>query len=212
MKKMMALIALLATFTGYAQNSKFEAAMKKNLQQFDSVKTTLQYQALAASFERIGDTEKTQWLPYYYAGLALLNPGWQDANIDKDANGTRVKALADKADALAKDDADRAEILALRNMAATQQMLVDPQTRYMSYGQESAGYLQKAMQLNPQNPRLAYLQGAGIFGTPEQFGGGKAKAKPILQKAVDLYNAEARKPLYPEWGKKQAEEMLAQCQ
>jgi len=51
-----------------------------------------------------------------------------------------------------------------------------------------------------------------IFGTPEQFGGGKAKAKPIFEKAIALFKAESPKPLYPHWGQKQAEEKLAECQ
>jgi hypothetical protein len=82
----------------------------------------------------------------------------------------------------------------------------------MSYGQQAAGYLQKGMQLNPNNPRLYYLQGMSVFNTPEQFGGGKAKAKPVFQKAVDLYKAEQTKPLHPHWGQEQATQMLAQCQ
>ena len=186
--------------------------MKTNLDMFDSAKTTADFQGVAAAFERIGDAEKTQWLPYYYAGLALTMPGWTDTKLDKDANSERIKTLCDKADGLAKDNADKAEILAIKNMAATQQMLVDPQSRWSSYGQEGAGYLSKAKQLNPNNPRLYYLEGAGIFGTPEQFGGGKTKAKPVLQKAVELYKADQPKPLYPRWGQKQAEDMLAQCQ
>ena len=195
-----------------AQSSKYEEAMKKNLVMFDSVKTTTEYQSLAAAFERIGDAEKTQWLPYYYAGLALTTPGWQDAKLDKDANAEKIKALCDKADALAKDNIDKSEILSIRNMAATQQMLIDPQTRWATYGQESDKYLLKAKELNANNPRLYYLEGAGTFGKPEQFGGGKAKAKPILEKAIALYKAEQPKPLYPHWGQKQAEDMLAQCQ
>jgi hypothetical protein len=66
--------------------------------------------------------------------------------------------------------------------------------------------------LDPNNPRLYYLEGAGIFGTPEQYGGGKAKAKPVLEKAVALFKSEQHKPLHPHWGQKQAEDMLAQCQ
>ena len=97
-------------------------------------------------------------------------------------------------------------------MTATQQMLVDPQNRWMNFGQERATYLKQAKELDPDNPRLAYLEGAGIFGTPEQFGGGKAKAKPILEKAVSLFKAEQPKPLHPQWGQKIAEDMLAQCQ
>lgn len=212
MKKIITIVALLATVTAFSQSEKYVAAMKKNLALFDSVKTTADNQALAAAFERIGDAEKTQWLPYYYAGLALSTAGWMDSKLDKDANAEKIKSLADKAEALTTDNADKAEILTLRNMAATQQMLVDPQNRWMSYGQESGGYLQKAKELNPDNPRILYLEGANIFGTPEQFGGGKAKAKPILEKAVALYKTEQPKPLYPGWGRPQAEQMLAQCQ
>ncbi|MEI9945672.1 MAG: hypothetical protein WDN26_15825 [Chitinophagaceae bacterium] len=212
MKQIIAVIALLVTLSGYSQSERYTNAMKKNLAELDTANTTLAYQSVAAAFERIGDAEKTQWLPYYYAALALSTSAWNDAKLDKDANAEKVKALCDKADALAQDNADKAEILAIRNMTASQQMLVDPQNRYATYGAESGTYLQKAKQLNPNNPRLHYLEGAGIFGTPEQFGGGKAKAKPILEKAVALFKTEQPKPLYPDWGKKEAEDMLAQCQ
>lgn len=212
MKKILAAVFLFTSVTLYAQSDKYGDAMKKNLSRFDSVKTTEEYQALAASFERIGDAEKKEWLPYYYSGLALLTPGWWDTKLDKDANSEKVKMVCAKAEALVKDDADRSEVLALQNMAATQQMLVDPQNRWMSYGQEAGTYLKKAQELNANNPRLAYLEGASVFGTPEQFGGGKAKAKPIFEKAIALFKSEQVKPMHPKWGQKQAEDMLAQCQ
>ena len=208
MKKFLTVIALAATVMVNAQDDKFIAAMKKNLSQFDSVKTTQDYVNLAANFERIGDAEKTQWLPYYFAGLALTTAGWKDQSIDKDKNSEKVKALCDKADAIEKN----AEILSIRNMAATQQMMVDPQSRWQTYGMEAGQALQKGLQLDPNNPRLYYLQGMSLFNTPEQFGGGKAKAKPVFEKAVELFKAEQPKPLYPHWGQKQAEDKLAECQ
>lgn len=211
MKSIFAALLVLSAVTGYAQSEKYKDAMKKNLSRFDSVKTSEEYQALAATFERIGDAEKTEWLPYYYSSLALLTPGWTDTKIDKDANATKIKSLLDKAEPLTKENSDKAELLSLRNMTATQQMLVDPQNRWSTYGQEGATYLKQAKDLDPDNPRLAYLEGAGIFGTPEQFGGGKAKAKPVLEKAVTLFKAEKPKPMYPQWGLQIAESMLAQC-
>ena len=210
MKKIIAVIAILATISVNAQ-SKYEAAMKKNFIQMDSAKTTADHQAVSAGFERIGDAEKTQWLPYYYAGLALTTAGWMDSKLDKDQNAEKIKSLCDKAEALTTDNADKAEILTLRNMTATQQMLVDPQGRFMSYGMEAGKYLQQALKLNPENPRAYYLQGASHFGTPEQFGGGKAKAKPVFEKAADLYKSEQPKPLYPHWGQARNQEMLDQC-
>ena len=202
---------MLISVTTYSQSDRYTETMKTNLAKFDSVKSSEEYQALAATFERIGDAEKTEWLPYYYSSLALLTPGWTDTKIDKDANAVKIKSLLDKADPLTKDNADKAEVLSIRNMTATQQMLVDPQNRWMSYGQEGANYLKQAKELNPENPRLAYLEGVGIFGTPEQFGGGKAKAKPVLEKAVALFKSEKPKPLHPSWGLQIAESMLAQC-
>lgn len=212
MKKLFLIATVMMAIAANAQSDKYVNAMKTNLAKFDSAKTLADFEALAAAFTRIGDAEKTQWLPYYWAGVALSTAGWVDQKLDKDVNSGRIIALCDKAEALTSDNADKAEILAVRNMAATQQMLVDPQARFMSYGQQAAGYLQKGMSLNANNPRLYYLQGMSVFNTPEQFGGGKAKAKPIFEKTVELYKAEQAKPLYPHWGDKEAAQMLAQCQ
>jgi hypothetical protein len=206
---------LLAASIGLAANSqsdKYSAAMKKNLALFDSSKTVEDFTKLANNFERIGDAEKTEWLPYYYAGLALCSSGWLPEVKDKDANSTRISGFCDKAESLAKADADKAEILAIRNMAATQQMLVDPSTRWASYGQTAGQAIEKGLKLDPNNPRLYYLRGMSLFGTPVQFGGGKEKAKPVFEKAVELYKQQNPKDLFPRWGQKQAEDMLAQCQ
>jgi hypothetical protein len=212
MKKLLFISAIMIAVAANAQSDKYVAAMQSNLQKFETAKTINDYEALAAAFTRIGDAEKTQWLPYYWAAIALSTGTWADEKVDKEAMAARIIVLADKADAFTTDNADKSEILVLRNMAATQQMMVDPQSRYMSYGQQAAGYLQKGMSLNANNPRLYYMQGMSVFNTPEQFGGGKAKAKPIFEKAVALYKAEKAKPLYPHWGDKEAENMLAQCQ
>lgn len=210
MKHFLLSLALASTMTVHAQSDKYEAAMKSNLALMDSAKTTEDYQAVSASFERIGDAEKTQWLPYYYAALALTTPAWTDTKLDKDANAEKIKAICDKADALVTANEDKAEILAIRNMAATQQMLVDPQSRYMTYGVQAQSYLQSAMQLDPNNPRIHYLQGMSIYGTPAAFGGGPDQAKPVLQKALELFKAAQPKLLYPDWGMKQTEDVLNQ--
>lgn len=212
MKKLLFASLFFIAAVANAQNEKYVAAMQKNLSSFETAATIPELENLAAAFTRIGDAEKTQWLPYYWSALAITRIGWMDERGDKDALAGRVIALCDKADALATDNGDKSEILSLRNMAATQQMLVDPQNRYMTYGQQAGGYLQKGMQLNPSNPRLYYLQAMSLFNTPEQFGGGKAKAKPVFEKAVALYKAEGKKELYPRWGLKETEEALAQCQ
>src|SRR6185312_4128823 len=63
-----------------------------------------------------------------------------------------------------------AETYAIENMASTQQMLMDPQTRWATNGKDASEALQKGMSIDPDNPRLYYLQAMSLFGTPAQFG------------------------------------------
>ena len=226
MKQVLLAVAVIFSVAAHAQSSKYEDAMKKNLALFDSAKSSADLENIAAGFQRIGDAEKTQWLPYYWQGLVLASIGWKyfpdpqgvtAIKVDNlsqtiDDLASRINAAADKADAAATDNNSKSEILTLRYMALTQQMIVDPQSRYMTYGAQAGQALEKAIQLNPNNPRAYYLQAMGIYGTPEQFGGGKAPAKPLFQKAVDLGKAEQVQTLYPHWSLEQSEKMLALCQ
>jgi len=196
----------------FSQSAKFTESMRSNLSLFDSAKTADDFVSLANNFERIGDAEKTQWTPYYYSGLALSTAGWMPTVTDKDANSLRMNGLLDKAEANAgNDSAALSEIEGVRYMSATQQMQVDPQNRWMSYGKKAGEALQKGMSLNPSNPRIYYLQGMNLFFTPAQFGGGKDKAKVAFQKAVDLFKTDHPKSLYPIWGEKESEQMIIQC-
>lgn len=208
MKSLLFSLLVFSVYVSSGQSDKYIAAMKKNMALFDSAKSTADLQAVSNTFERIGDAEKTQWLPYYYAGLALSTSGWNDTKIDKDANSARINALCDKAEALDKNS----EIYVLRNMSATQQMMVDPQTRWQTYGAEANKDLQIAIQLNPDNPRIYYLQGESMMGTPVAFGGGKDKAKPLFERSIALFKTDKPKPLWPDWGLARAQEQLAKCQ
>jgi hypothetical protein len=208
MKSTLSLLLIFSAFISLGQSDRYVAAMQKNLTLFDSAKTTADLQTVSNTFERIGDAEKTQWLPYYYAGLALSTTGWNDLKIDKDANAARINTFCDKAEALDKNS----EIYVLRNMSATQQMMVDPQTRWQTYGADANKDLQIAIQLNPDNPRIYYLQGESMLGTPVAFGGGKDKAKPLFEKAIALFKTDKPKPMWPNWGLARAQEQLAKCQ
>lgn len=208
MKHALLAVVLLAGIACRAQSDKYVAAMKTNIALLDSAKSIDQLESVAGTFERIGDAEKTQWLPYYYAAFAQTMAGWNPEVKDKDANAQKIKAYLDKAEAIQKN----AETYAIENMAATQQMLMDPQTRWATNGKDASDALKKGMEIDPNNPRLYYLQAMSLFNTPPQFGGGKDKAKPVFEKSIALFKAAQPQPLYPAWGEKQAEQMLAQCQ
>lgn len=209
MKKIIFSLMLLTSIASIAkaQSDKYVPAMQKNLALFDSSKTAEDFLNLEASFERIANAEKTQWLPYYYAGLCEVFYGFRDPKADKDVVGNKALELAGKADAIQKSD----ETKAVTYMAYIVQLLVDPQNRYMTYGANAKQELESGLQINPNNPRLYFLKGQGLLNTPDFAGGGKTVAKPILEKALALFETDKPQPLYPNWGKKQAEEALEKC-
>jgi hypothetical protein len=210
--KHLALIAVtfISSFA-ISQNEMYTQKMQQNLQLLDSAKTPQDYQQVSAAFERVGDAENTQWLPYYYAAYAIVVNSFRQNDVSKsDGFADQAQLLIDKADAL---DNNNAEILCIKSMILSSRIMVDVMTRGAKYGPASSAFLQKAIAIDKTNPRPPLLLGQSLLYTPEFWGGGKAKAKPMLQTAVE--NFKTFKPassLHPNWGTQLANTLLASCQ
>lgn len=205
------LLIISMVYAGFvpAQN-KYESGMTKGLEQMKAAATAEQMMTASAFFERIADAEKDKWLPYYYAAYSNYLAGWMNPKADKDKVAEKSKDLITKADALAPNNS---ELYCLRQMTAIQQMTVDPMTRYQSYGAEAAANVAKAKQADPNNPRAYFVDAQYWRNVPEAFGGGKAAAKKLVEKSLELYKTfQPASPLHPTWGKEEAEKLLATCQ
>jgi hypothetical protein len=191
----------------------YVAAMQKNMAAMDSgFSKPAAFLAISNNFERIASAEKNQWLPFYYAALCQVNYAFAQMQ----GNMSAVDGIADKASALiAKADSlqpNNSEISCIKSMIATCHMIVDPMTRWQQYGEEIESHNAAAMKQDPSNPRPLYLKGENLKGTPEQFGGGCATAKPLLQKAQELFAAfKPASALHPTWGKQRVELLLNDC-
>lgn len=199
-KTLLFLIATSIASFSYAQSEKYVQAMKQNMAQLDSMVMLQNEATLSNNFTRIGDAEKDKWLPYYYAAYATATQAI--TSQDKDKNDE----LADKANELINKAAkilgnDNSEIEVIRSMIATAHLMVDPQRRFMTYGQESNEHLQKAIDMDPTNPRPTLLKAQSTFYTPESFGGGKEAAKPLFEKAQKMFTSfKPSDELMPIWG------------
>lgn len=211
MKKtiLMAVLICSAGFS-FAQSAKYESAMKTNIAQLDSLMTKGNFEEQANNFIRIGDAEKTQWLPYYYAAYCYAT----EALVEKD--NSKKDAIADKANAqitqaetvLGKENSETDVIKA---MIASSHMTVDPQSRYMTYGAAISENIKKAESLDPTNPRPVLLKAENKYFTPEQFGGGKDVAKPLFDSASKLFdNFKPESDISPNWGKTTLDYFLSQ--
>lgn len=206
MKKVLVIVSLLVATVVNAQ-SKFEDAMTKGLAQMKDAKLASDLTDVSSFFERVGDAEKTQWLPYYYAALSLYRSAWVDKSLDKDKVADKCNDFITKARTIENN----ADLYCLVQQVAILQLMVDPMSRWQTYGALAKDALANAKNADSTNPRIYYLQGMTTFNTPEAYGGGKALAKPYFQKSVDLFKTYVPKPFYPDWGKEDAEKMLEQC-
>jgi hypothetical protein len=216
MKKSIVLFLLVCILfrPGFSQSEKFIKAMEEKVALVNTAASMENWQDLANSFERIGEAEKEQWLPYYYAALSRVMMGYMISNgqtggfADKtDPEADKAEELLNKAMALTKENS---EIWCVRKMIATLRMTADPMTRFQTYGMAASEALQKAKQLDSQNPRVYLLEGQDKFYTPEQFGGSKTEAKVLFAESIKKH--ESFKPassIHPNWGLGQAKYFLS---
>lgn len=185
---------------------KYVKAMKQALGMMDSAKTIQDYTNIANRFERIGNAEKKEWMPYYYAGLCYAIMVYQEKDVKKmDDILDRADQYLDTALDMKLKEEEKSEILVIKGMVCGGRIMVDPQVRSMTYGPQSGQLYQRAVNLNPENPRALYMSAQSVMYTPKQFGGGREKAIPMLEQSLELFDAwESPEELFPDWGKEMA--------
>lgn len=209
MKKIFSVIALLSVLTLNAQ-TKYESAMQYGFAKLKETKGADDLQALGAYYERIAEAEKTQWLPYYYAARHYTISAFMNPAADKDKVASKVSELINKAETI---EPANAEIYCLKQQVAVMQLLVDPMSRWQTFGAQASEAIAKAKEIDPSNPRPYLLEGQYLMNVPEAFGGGKAVAKKLFERSLELFSGfKPLSALHPNWGKEQAEQLLAACQ
>lgn len=189
-------------------NQKFTLNMKTLIQEANSIGTNYdEFVVIGSKFERIGNVETKEWLPYYYAAYCYSMKALRTSKESEN--------LANKADKLLdmalQRGGNRCEILCLKSYAATARLLLDPQHNWMTEGKKSSEYINQAIESEPNNPRACLLLGQSILNTPKEYGGGYDAAKNILEKALEKFKAfKAPNELYPNWGEQYARYLLTQ--
>jgi hypothetical protein len=218
MKKTIILFTVIfIAVQGFSQPSdKYLKAMQDRVAAIDSSRNPETLMDLSNSFERIADAEKTQWLPYYYAALAEVNAAYQ-LSLGKQGMAATTDPMADRAEQLLMKaeilNKDNSEIYIVKKMIATLRMMADPMNRYMQYGPLAQEALEKAKQLNPNNPRVYLLEGEDKYFTPEQYGGSKTEAKTLFEEALKKYDAfKSASSIDPDWGRNLTQYFLSQIQ
>jgi hypothetical protein len=210
MKKIiLPLIAVVFSIFSFGQSARYNDVMKTSIAKMDSTWTTDGLMQLANTFERIGNAEKTEWLPFYYAGYCLVMNAYMQKDVSK------IDPLCDKADEnLSKAAAlqsNNSEITTVQGMVLTARMQAD-MSRGMTLGPKSSGMFQAALSQQPTgNPRAMMNMAQSLFYTPEAFGGSKSKAIEMMEKSLASYDTfKPESMLHPNWGKAYVEKILGE--
>lgn len=207
MKKLLLTFSLLlVSFTAFAQSA-FDKIMKEKIAKIEVCKTSQDFEALSNDFRRIAEKEQNKWEPLYYAAFASVQQGRVLMRENKIADaevpaGSALKFI----EQATKVGGDNAEFHIIKKMANSLIMLVDPMTRYASYGMQAAQELEIAEKMDPTNPRIALLKGEDLYFTPEQYGGSKTKGMELIKGSLEMFKTyKPKTDLSPNWGKSEAE-------
>ncbi|AQG78664.1 tetratricopeptide repeat protein [Spirosoma montaniterrae] len=201
---------LIVSTSTLAQSDKYLKAMEKNVATYDTARSIPTIQSLMGAFGRIAQAEKTQWLPYYYAGMcatSMANNEPDKARVDGWAD--QAEAFAQKADSLSPNNSEVSVLLATVHFA---RINVDFMGRGPKYSALGADALQRALQQNPNNPRAMVVLAQLRNTAPAGFGGDKAVACQLAQKAKAIYETEPQTGIQPTWGRGSAKRLVTMCE
>jgi tetratricopeptide (TPR) repeat protein len=121
-------------------------------------------------------------------------------NIPKEeVPGLHDDAVAHLQKAVAAD-AKSAEALGLLAAVYGSQMAFVPALG-MELGTKASEALEQGLKLQPNNPRLVFLQGSSAYHTPPAYGGSVDKAEALFRKSLSLFESEPKDRPWPNWGR-----------
>ncbi len=192
-----------------AQNPAYVKTMEEVVTKIQAAPFTEDLTPYANQLEQMAAAESKEWLPRYWAAYCYTLKSISETDFDKkDAVLEKAERLLADAEKLSPNND---EIEVMKATVAGARLAVDPQNRWQKYGQISETAVAAAKKINPENPRIKLLEGQSIFYTPEDYGGGKKKAEPLLKEALEKFATfKPASILHPNWGLSTTQYMLSQ--
>lgn len=203
------LIILISVFSLslLAQNSSYIKAMKNAITMMDTSSSIEYLQFAANDFERIGNSVKDEWLPYYYCAYCYVQINYLiKTDKKRDLYVDKAVEFNNKADNISPDNS---EIYVMKGFILQARMNIEPMTRGMRYNSQCISIFKNAQELDPENPRSYLWHAVQLFNMPTFMGGGTEKAFPLLNKALEKYEIfQPKSEIHPNWGLNYAKKMF----
>ncbi len=198
-----------------ANDDKYITAMKRIINTVYTSETDEAYQEAIDKLERVAAAKEGKWEPYYYATFAHIMRAtrYADGKETKDLQLDKAQEHLKKA---LKLNPKESELHALEGFIHMIRLSADPGTRGRQYSGMSFKALNKAIAMNPDNPRALYLMAQMQMGTAKFMGEDLSSSCATLEKSLEKFEEEkvglsTAAPLMPRWGHSQATGMKEQC-
>ncbi|GBU08751.1 hypothetical protein AwDysgo_20820 [Bacteroidales bacterium] len=172
--------------------------MNQALSKLDTAKTVAEIQESKVLFERISHIKSSEWIPIYYIAYCNIN------SVYNDSKSKRNQAFLEEAkkyiDKLKKNKkANLSEIYTLEAYYYMAIISMDPEANGQKYFSNVVSSYEKAMELDPNNPRPICLLAFFEQQLPP-FLRSKRNTTEELEKARSLFEQETKNISAPYWG------------
>lgn len=211
-KNILSLTFVLFTLVSMAQKPEYVKTMEETLAQFSSIQNEADLQTIGNKFQVIANAEKEEWLPLYYHAHSYIIMSFMEQG-----DAAKKESLLDVAEGsinkMMELAPNESEAFALQAFYLTGRLVVNPMER----GQEYSGLIQqaldKALAIDPANPRAQLLKIQMDMGSAPYMGLDPKSFCPQAKELLAKWDTFTPKSsIHPMWGKDQAEQVVNQCQ
>jgi hypothetical protein len=194
----------------FANNDNYTEVMQKNILAAYRAKTIEEHQALTNTFHRIAETEKTKWEPFYYEAYSyIMMANKERESAKKDAYLDFALKALESAKSIQPNES---ELVAMEGFVHMLRVTVDPASRGQQYSGMAFQSFNKAVGMNPENPRALSLLAQMEYGTAQFFGSSTTEACATAAKAIEKFETyKSENLLAPIWGKEMTKGLKAKC-
>lgn len=186
--------------------TQYEQGMGKAMQLWGEGKSD----EASALFERIASAEKTNWLPSYYVAMVNTTEAFDPKNKEKvGALTAKAQDAIDNATAISPNNP---EIMVIQAMLYTAILVQDPMTNGQKYSGLAMEQYNKALIIDPNNPRVIFSKAEFEIGGAKYWGTDIKPMCAAIAKSIELFaKFKPETSFSPKWGLDRAQEALKNC-
>lgn len=205
MKTIITIVAVLVGVASIAQDA-YTQGMQKAFQLWGEGKPA----DAANMFERIGNAEMDNWLPYYY--VASIHTIAAFGEKDGEIVSQKLKKAQEYIDIANRISPNNPEIMVQQAMTHTAWIAFDGATYGMTLSGKVAAIYAQALALAPDNPRVVFSKAEWDMGSATYFGKDTAPYCKDVARSLELFDTfKAASAFHPNWGRERAEQVFADC-